>query len=388
MTRPVDLTSVTDSNGDVINTYNTANGTGLAVRTKINDVFTALRTISAESGDPSGVKNVVPFQPHINTSTNELKICTAITGTGVGVTGTFTTVGNITQTNLGLLPKTGGTLTGPLTAATGSTSAPSLNFGDSSTGFYKKSTNVIGLIANQAEVAFFDQNSFTIDNSKELRLLENSGTNYISIKPTTGSLGSNKAITFPNETGTVLTNATSIANSNLANSSVTVGSTAISLGSSATTVAGLTSLTSTTLVATNVQATNVTGLTTLTASNLRATNFQDSSGNNGSTPEQIQKGRAKAWVIFANNGDKDADFGVSSVTDNGTGNFIINFSSAFANVNYAFALSAGRGTGSGARIVTQEGSTGKTTTLFHLKIRNDGGSQADTQQVSAVFFAA
>ena len=376
MTRPVDLTSVTDSNGDVSNTYNTANGTGLAVRTKINDVFTALRTISAGSGDPSGVKNVVPFQPHINTSTNELKICTAITGTGVNVTGTFTTVGNITQTNLGLLPKTGGTLTGVLTAATGSTSAPSLNFGDSSTGFYKVSTNVIGLIANQEEVAFFDQNSFTIDNQKELRLLENSGNEYIALKPPS-SISSNRTITFPNETGTVLTSATSIANSNLANSSVTVGSTAISLGSSATTVAGLTSLTSTTLLATNVQATN-----------LKGTNIQDTSGNNGSTPEQIQKGRAKAWVIFGNDGSKDADFGVTSVTDNGTGNFIINFSSAFANANYAFALSAGRGTGSGARIVTQEGSSGKTTTLFHLKIRNDSGSQTDTQQVSAVFFAA
>lgn len=380
MTRPVDTTSVTDSNGDVSNTYNTANGTGLAVRTKINDVFTALRTISAGSGDPSGVKNVVPFQPHINTSTNELKICTAVSGSGVSLTGTFTTVGNITQTNLGLLPKAGGTLTGVLTAATGSTSAPSLNFGDSSTGFYKKSTNVIGLIANQAEVAFFDQNSFTIDNQKELRLTENSGTNYISIKPTTASLGSNKTITFPNETGTVLTNATSIANSNLANSSVTVGSTAISLGSSATTVAGLTSLTSTTLLATNVQATN-----------LKGTNIQDTSGNNGSTPEQIQNGRAKAWVVFDSDGNKNADFGVSSVTDNGTGNFIINFSSAFANTNYVFVMSASRGgasNSSGARIVTQEGTTGKTTTQFHLKVRNTNNTQSEAGEVSAVFYAA
>ena len=376
MTRPVDTTAVTDSNGDVSNTYNTANGTGLAVRTKINDVFTALRTISAGSGDPSGVKNVVPFQPHINTSTNELKICTAVSGTGVSLTGTFTTIGNITQTNLGLLPKAGGTLTGVLTAATGSTSAPSLNFGDSSTGFYKVSTNVIGLIANQEEVAFFDQNSFTIDNSKELRLLENSGSEYIALKAPS-SISSNRTITFPNETGTVLTNATSIANSNLANSSITVGSTAISLGSSATTVAGLTSLTSTTLVATSVQATN-----------LKGTNIQDTSGNNGSTPEQIQKGRAKAWVIFGNDGGKNADFGVTSVDDNGTGNYIINFSSAFANVNYAFALSAGRGTGSGARFVTQEGTTGKTTTQFHLKVRNSNNSQADTTEVSAIFYAA
>lgn len=347
MTRPVDTTSVVDSNGDVINTYNTANGTGLAVRTKINDVFTALRTISAGSGDPTGVKNVVAFQPHINTSTNELKICTAVSGSGVSLTGTFTTVGNITQANLGLLPKTGGTLTGVLSGATGTTSAPSLNFGDSGTGFYKKGTNQIGFVANQGQIAFFDQNSFSIDNQKELRLLENSGTNYVSVKAPS-SISANKTITFPDETGTVLTSAT-------------------------TSISGLT-----TLVATNLQATD-----------LNVTNVLDPSGNNGSTPEQIQKGRAKAWVIFGNDGSKDADFGVSSVTDNGgSGNFTINFSSAFANVNYAFALSAGRGTGSGARIVTQEGTTGKTTTAFQLKVRNDSGSQIDTQQVSAVFFAA
>ena len=356
------MARVTTTGSATDNNFNAANGTGLQVRTKLNEVLTALRTLNAGSGDPSGDANVVAFQPHIDTSTNELKICTSVNSG----TGTFTTIGNITQTNFGLLPKSGGTLTGVLTAATGSTSAPSLNFGDGGTGFHKKSTNVIGLIANQAEVAFFDQNSLTIDNSKELRLLENSGSEYVALKAPS-SISANKTITFPDETGTVLTSASSIANSNLANSSVTVGSTAISLGSSATTIAGL---------------------TTLTSTNLQATNIKDSSGSNSSTPQQIQNGRAKAWVIFANDGSMNANFGVSQVDDNGTGNFTINFSSAFANANYAFALTAGRGTGSGARIVTQEGTTGKTTTLFQLKVRNTSGSQIDTQEVSAVFFAA
>ena len=357
------MARVTTTGSATDNNFNAANGTGLQVRTKLNEVLTALRTLNAGSGDPSGDANVVAFQPHIDTSTNELKICTSVSSG----TGTFTTIGNITQTNFGLLSKTGGTLTGVLTTATGSTSAPSLNFGDGGTGFYKKGTNQIGLIANQAEIAFFDQNSFTIDNSKELRLLENSGSEYVALKAPS-SMSANKTITFPDETGTVLTSASSIANSNLANSSVTVGSTAISLGSSATTIAGL---------------------TTLTSTNLQATNIKDTSGNNSSTAEQISQGRAKAWVIFGNDGSMNANFGVSSVTDNGgVGNFTINFSSAFANVNYAFALSAGRGTGSGARIVTQEGTSGKTTTAFQLKVRNDSGSQTDTQEVSAVFFAA
>ena len=55
-------------------------------------------------------------------------------------------------------------------------------------------------------------------------------------------------ITLPAETGTVLTTATSIANSNLANSSITIGSTGVALGGSATTFTGLASITSTAVI--------------------------------------------------------------------------------------------------------------------------------------------
>ena len=63
-----------------------------------------------------------------------------------------------------------------------------------------------------------------------------------------------RTITFPNETGTVLTTATSIANNNLANSAVTVGSTSINLGATVTTFVGLSSLTSTSLIGTTLYA--------------------------------------------------------------------------------------------------------------------------------------
>jgi hypothetical protein len=64
--------------------------------------------------------------------------------------------------------------------------------------------------------------------------------------------GGDKTLTLPNETGTILSTASSIANSNLANSAVTIGSTSISLGGTATTFTGLSSLTSTTLVGTTI----------------------------------------------------------------------------------------------------------------------------------------
>jgi len=93
------------------NNFNVSNGTGAAVRAGINDIFTALRTINSASGDPSGDANVVQFQPHIDSSTNLLKICTGVSSG----TGTFTTIGNITQANLGLVVAATPTMTGDVT---------------------------------------------------------------------------------------------------------------------------------------------------------------------------------------------------------------------------------------------------------------------------------
>ena len=73
-------------------------------------------------------------------------------------------------------------------------------------------------------------------------------------------------------------------------------------------------------------------------STIKVTNLQDTSGNNASTSEQIAQGRSKTWVNFSGNGTvaiRD-DFNVSSITDNGTGNYTINYSSSMANANYAW----------------------------------------------------
>ena len=102
------MARVNSTTKETNNNFDIANGTGAAVRAGINDIFTALRTINSASGDPSGAGNVVQFQPHIDSSTNLLKICTAVSSG----TGTFTTIGNITQANLGLAPVAGATFTG------------------------------------------------------------------------------------------------------------------------------------------------------------------------------------------------------------------------------------------------------------------------------------
>ena len=81
------------------------NGTGLNVRTKLNQITAAINSLNSGTGDPS---INTAFQPHINTSTSELKIRNAANDG-------YITLGRIDQTNFGLLPLTGGTLSGTLT---------------------------------------------------------------------------------------------------------------------------------------------------------------------------------------------------------------------------------------------------------------------------------
>lgn len=84
-------------------------------------------------------------------------------------------------------------------------------------------------------------------------------------------------------------------------------------------------------------------------STLRCTNLQDTSGGNSLTTAQIYNGAAKAWVNF--NGTSTvairAQFNVSSITDNGTGDYTVNFSTALADTNYTVCCTQADGTTAG-----------------------------------------
>lgn len=76
-------------------------------------------------------------------------------------------------------------------------------------------------------------------------------------------------------------------------------------------------------------------------STIKVNNLQTASGGSNSTPEEIQQGRAKAWVNFNGKGtiEINDDYNVSSITDNGTGRYTVNFTNAMSNANYAVAVS-------------------------------------------------
>ncbi len=350
---------------------NIDNASGQVVRL---DMQNTLQTVATNNFGPRvDAGTILPCEFLADDTSNKLLIRKSSGGDQANpnpTTGTaadFFPVGNLDEDNLGLLPKEGGTMTGPLLGHdTTGADAPSFSFdGDSDTGMYRAAGNIIGFSTGGTERALISENGIDIKNGLALRLQDSDGSPFVEIKAPSTVSSSNKTITLPDETGTLLTSASSIANSNLANSSVTVGNTSISLGATVTTINGIS-----TLVATNVQATD-----------LNVTNILDPSGNNGSTTEQISKGRAKAWVNFdgtfgtspfteANGGIRDA-FNVSSVTDNGQGDYTVTMATAMSTTTYVVNVTSGN---SATEAVRGSGVCNSlTTTTFRVNSHFVGG---------------
>ena len=166
------MARVNSTNKETASNFSPDNGTGAQVRAAIKDVLESLRTLNSASGDPSGTANLAAYQPHIDSDTNLLKIRNSANSA-------FITLGNVSQTNLGLLPLTGGTLTGVLALSNASASAPSVHFGDSTTGLFRKGSNQIGLAFSGTEKAFFDQNGLTLQAQTDLRFADSDSSHYV-----------------------------------------------------------------------------------------------------------------------------------------------------------------------------------------------------------------
>ena len=97
------------------------------------------------------------------------------------------------------------------------------------------------------------------------------------------------------------------------------------------------------------------------------------------------KNQCTAWVNFNGTGTvaiRDS-FNVSSITDNGIGDYTVNFATAMNNSNYAEAISAG--TAAGSNLISYPAVT-KTTTQLRLRVTTVSPVLLDADLVSASFF--
>jgi hypothetical protein len=109
------------------------------------------------------------------------------------------------------------------------------------------------------------------------------------------------------------------------------------------------------------------------------------------TPGRLQyhPGVPKAWVAFNGTGTPSilASHNVSSITDNGTGNYTVNFTTAFSSGNYAVSgvvEQSGDGV-SAARVVGPAASGTRSTTACQIYTKS-GSSLEDYAYVSVSFY--
>lgn len=95
----------------------------------------------------------------------------------------------------------------------------------------------------------------------------------------------------------------------------------------------------------------------------------------------------RAWVNF--NGTSTvairASGNVTSITDNGTGDYTVNITTAMEDANYAFVATVGRDTSSGNYFAGQGTST-PTASALRVQVRNDSGTVQDAPYVCVAIF--
>ena len=137
-------------------------------------------------------------------------------------------------------------------------------------------------------------------------------------------------------------------------------------------------------------------------STLKVNTIQNTSGGSASTPEQIEQGRAKKWIVFNgyDTGNILDSFDISSITDNGTGDYTMNFATAFSSVNYVFTGAVNNRDNSGNEAsgsirgpsgIHQSYHSFGTTTAFRVEVRygahaTSNGGAMDVTRVYCAFF--
>lgn len=103
--------------------------------------------------------------------------------------------------------------------------------------------------------------------------------------------------------------------------------------------------------------------------------------------QKFHPGSVKAWVTFNGTGTVGigSSYNVTSITDNGVGDYTVNFTTAFSSASYGYAGLAGT---SAATFGKQQvkGGTPPTTTAFRFMTVDGVGAGSDEANISLSFY--
>ena len=176
----------------IVANYDIDNASGQTVRLDIQACLKALQSSNSSSADTDLASSAcVAGMPFLNTTTKDFKVRNSTNGG-------FTTIGNIDQANLGLLPKAGGSMTGQLLIDDSNcASAPALSFDtDTDLGLFRKSANIMGFASAGSEQILFDANGLTLQGQNDLRFADADSSHYVGFQaPST--ISSSFVLTLP-----------------------------------------------------------------------------------------------------------------------------------------------------------------------------------------------
>lgn len=111
--------------------------------------------------------------------------------------------------------------------------------------------------------------------------------------------------------------------------------------------------------------------------------------NEWQNPDGTENYKSRAWVNFNGTGTVAirASGNVASITDNGTGNYTVNFATAMPDANYAMTSSAGGGaTSRNINLFVDSESALPTATAIRVLLRNENNADMDGSFVLLSFF--
>jgi hypothetical protein len=116
--------------------------------------------------------------------------------------------------------------------------------------------------------------------------------------------------------------------------------------------------------------------------------LQNGAGTASTSADNVINGSAKAWVNFNGTGTVAirASYNVSSITDNGTGQYTINFTNALPDANYAVSLAGITNTSGGGRFINGPSTSAPTTTAFRIYCSQSGVGDVDFEYAYLAVF--
>ncbi len=153
----------------IVSNFDIDNASGQTVRLDIQACLKALQSSNSSSADSDLASSACTAgMLFLNETSDELKVRNSANGA-------FTTIGNIDQANLGLLPKAGGTMTGTLTTV-------DVAFqGDNYSVLWDKSDDALEF-ADNAKLVFGSSNDLVISHSGSNSVFNESGTGNLQLQ--------------------------------------------------------------------------------------------------------------------------------------------------------------------------------------------------------------